>query len=558
MNILILIKSGTKNYSNFYIMKNIHIIFLFTFTFILSFNGFSQKKKQPNILFIAIDDLRGELGSYGSEIVKSPNIDKLSSSGVQFNRAYCQQAICGPSRASIMTGARPETINVIDLFQDFRENRPSIITIPQHLKNNGYETVYTGKVFHGQYTDEEMSWSRKAVKVKVGPNVPETDGGYALPENQLMYLKNKIALEEKYGEKVIRENWLAKGPETECADVPDETYEDGYNTLSAIATLNEMVKSDKPWFLGLGLLKPHLDWIAPKKYWDMYEESSIPIATQVNPPKDGASMGLSESLEVRVGADMPKTAEFSPELQRKLRHGYYACVSYIDAQIGKMVQALKDSGQYDNTIIVLWSDHGFNLGEMGYWGKATNYEMATRVPFIIVAPGVTDKVKGQQSDALVELVDVFPTLCDLTGLKQPEHLEGNSLVSILKKPSLQSSKPAFSVFPTPALREWAARPFTPPFRNSFFMPLIEKIEAKIEAQMGDKWNRKTFEKFVMGYAMRTDKYRIIIWKDRRFPDDTPLFVELFDHANDPNETVNIAAQNPKTVNELIALFNKTY
>ncbi|GIZ08869.1 sulfatase [Flavobacterium sp. UMI-01] len=532
---------------------------LFIWSIIIPFQAFGQNKKQPNILFIAVDDLRNELGTYGSTIVKSPHIDKLASEGIQFNRAYCQQAICGPSRASIMTGARTETINVIDLFQDFRENVPSIVTIPQFFRNNGYETVYTGKIFHPGYSDEELSWSRKPVKVKVGPDVPKTEGGYALAENQLLYLKNKIALEEKYGEKIIRENWLAKGPETECADVPDETYDDGYNTLSAIATLKEMVnKGDKPWFLGLGLKKPHLDWIAPKKYWDLYDQASLPIATQVNPPKDGAAMGLSESLEVRVGADVPKTGEFSPELQRKLRHGYYACVSYIDAQIGKMIQALKDTGTYDNTIIVLWSDHGFNLGEMGYWGKATNYELATRVPFIIVAPGVTDKVKGQQSNAMVELIDVFPTLCDLTGFKKPNNLEGHSLVPILKKPTEKSKKPAFSVFPTPALREWAARPFTPPFRTTFFMPLIEKIENRIEKQMGDKWNRKTFEKFVMGYAMRTEDYRLIVWKDRRFPTNEPLFVELFDHVNDPNETVNIAAQNPKKVKELMALLDKKY
>ncbi|MFD0835932.1 sulfatase [Mariniflexile aquimaris] len=540
-------------------MASKHFITLILLSFLISISGYSQNKKQPNILFIAVDDLRAELGSYGSNIVKSPNIDKLASNGIQFNRAYCQQAICGPSRASVMTGARPETINVIDLFQDFRDNRPSIVTIPQHFKENGYETVSLGKVYHGSYTDDEMSWSRKPIKVKRDANVPEIEGGYALPESQLMYLKNKIALEAKYGEKLIRENWLDKGPALEAADVPDETYDDGYNTLSAIATLNDMVKKgDKPWFLGLGFKKPHLDWIAPKKYWDMYDESQIPIATQVNPPKDGAAIGLSESLELRVSADIPKTGNLSPELQRKLKHGYYACTSYIDAQIGKMIQALKDAGQYENTIIVLWSDHGFNLGEMGYWGKATNYEIATRVPFIISAPGVTDRTKGQTSDATVELVDIFPTLCDLTGLSKPNHLEGQSLVPYLKKPTTKSKKPAFSVFPSPALREWAARPFTAPFRTTFFMPLIEKIETKVANQMGDKWDRKTFEQFVMGYAMRTDNYRLIIWKDRRRPNDTPLYMELYDHINDPYETVNIAVQNPKVVNELVSLFDKTY
>ncbi|WP_066218939.1 sulfatase [Formosa haliotis] len=539
-------------------MKTIFKITAGLYCILASFQLLAQQK-QPNVLFIAVDDLRAELGTYGSPIVKSPNIDALAEQGIQFNRAYCQQAICGPSRASIMTGSYTETINVIDLFQDFRANRPAIKTIPQHFRENGYETVYTGKVFHGQYTDDEMSWSRKPTRVERNANTPKTEGGYALEESQLIYINNKKALDTKYGEKLIRENWLAKGPVTECADVPDETYDDGYNTKLAIATLKDMVnKGDKPWFIGLGFKKPHLDWIAPKKYWDLYDEKNIPISTQVNPPKNGASMGLSESLEVRVSADMPKTGPFSPELQRKLKHGYFACISYIDAQIGKMVAALKATGQYENTIIVLWSDHGFNLGEMGYWGKATNYELATRVPFIIVAPETNKKAKGKVSNATVELIDVFPTLCDLAGLDKPSHLEGQSLVPILKKPSLKSQKPAFSVFPTPALREWAARPFTPPFRTTFFMPLIEKIETKIETQMGDKWDRKTFEQFVMGYAMRTDRYRLVLWKDRRHPEATPLFIELYDHEKDPNETVNIANKNPELVTKLTETFNKEY
>lgn len=536
-------------------MKNILIVCQILIGLTLTTSAFAQQKKQPNILFIAIDDLRAELGCYGSKIVKSPNIDALASQGVQFNRAYCQQAICGPSRASVMTGTRPETINVIDLFQDFRANRPDIVTLPQHFRDNGYETVYVGKVFHPGFTDEEMSWSRKPVRPARNPDAPETKGGYASKANQAMYTENKIRLEEKYGEKVITDNWLAKGPAYECEDVPDDTYEDGYNTESAIATLKDLKKNNKPWFLGYGLLKPHLDWIAPKKYWDMYDEDKIEISTQVNAPKDGASMGLSESLEVRVGANIPKTDPFSPELQRKLKHAYYACISYIDAQIGKMIGALKESGEYDNTIIVLWSDHGFNLGEMGYWGKATNYEIATKIPFIIIAPGVTDKVKGAKSEALVELVDAYPTLCDLAGLKRPATLEGHSLVPLLKNPDMPWQKAAFSLFPTPALREWAARPFTAPFRTSFFAPLIEKIEARIKAQMGDKWNRNTFENFVMGYAMRTDRYRLVVWKDRRRPNEEPLFVELYDHKMDPDETVNIAGKNQAIVDKLMMIFN---
>ncbi|WP_139957387.1 sulfatase [Flavicella sediminum] len=540
-------------------MKNcFRILQLVLLVFTISCNAKEIKKKtpkkKPNVLFIAIDDLKTELGCYGSQVVKSPNIDKLAQSGVLFTRAYCQQAICGPSRASIMTGARPESINVTDLFQDFRANVPSIVTIPQQFKENGYETAFVGKVFHGRYIDREMSWSRHSVKPKRNPNVPETKGGYVLEGNQKLYAQNKKALVDRYGEKVIKENFLAKGPVTESADVPDDTYEDGYYALDAIATLNEMAANkDKPWFLGVGFKKPHLVWTAPKKYWDMYDRNSIPLATQTKAPIDGAAMGLSESMETRVAADMPKTEPFSEDLQRKLRHGYYACTSYIDAQIGKVIQALKDSGEYENTIIVLWSDHGFNLGEMGYWGKATNYEIATRVPFIIAQPGNKEVVKGESSEGLVELVDVFPTLCELAGLEKPSHLEGTSLLPLLENPSKKWNENAFSIFPSPALREWAAVPFTPPFRTAFFAPLIVKIEDRIKEQMGDKWNRKTFEEFVMGYAMRSDRYRTIVWKDRRRPKEAPLYVEIYDHEQDPNETKNIAKDNPKLVEEMLVI-----
>lgn len=540
-------------------MRKIFIIKLLVTVLITAQNLSAQRNDSPNVLFIAIDDLRAELGTYGSDVVKSPHIDALADSGIQFNRAYVQEAICGPSRASIMTGAYPETINVIDLFQDFRQNRPSIVTLPQHFKENGYETVYIGKVFHPGYTDDKLSWSRKPVYPDRSPDAPETMGGYALESNQLTYLKNKIELEEKYGEKLIRENWLAKGPAFESANVPDDTYDDGYNTNVAIATLQDMVKNQNtPWFLALGFKKPHLDWIAPKKYWDMYNEDEIPIATQVTPPKNGAAMGLSESLEVRVSAGVPKEGPFTEELQRKLRHAYYATVSYVDAQIGKMISALKDSGEYENTIIVLWSDHGFNLGEMGYWGKATNYEIATKVPFIIVNPDLKENLRGKKTDAIVELIDLYPTLNELAGLKNPNHLQGNSLVPLLEKPDQNWDKVAFSLFPTPAMREWAARPFTDPFRTTFFAPLIEKIETKIKNQMGEKWNRKKFEEFVMGYAMRTDRYRLIVWKDRRKPEAPPLYIELFDHRLDPEESVNIANDNPQKTKELLADFNKKW
>ena len=223
---------------------------------------------KPNILFIAIDDLRPELGAYGSEVAITPNMDALAAQGLLFNNAYCQEAICSPSRASVMTGARPETIKVIENFSYFRDLNPDIVTLPQHLRTEGYETVYAGKIFHPGYTDEELSWSRKAYS---GPNVaamPERVRGYVLPENQEMFKKNRAEVVAKYGKNAPR-NGLGKGPAYEFADAPDNTYEDGHNTELAIETMKEMSKNEKPFFLGLGFLKPHLEWIAPKKYWDL-------------------------------------------------------------------------------------------------------------------------------------------------------------------------------------------------------------------------------------------------------------------------------------------------
>ncbi len=509
----------------------------------------SQAAEKPNILFIAIDDLRPELGCYGSEIAVTPNLDALAEDGLLFNRAYCQQAICGPSRVSLLTGARPDTTGVTHNYVKMRELTPDILTLPQHFIANGYETVYCGKIFHQGDTDEEHSWSRQPAKI--GIKKARLRGRYALPENQEIAKENMTRMLAKYGDAARR--GLGSGPAYECADVPDHTYSDGYNTELAIATMKEMAETDdKPFFLALGFHKPHLHWIAPKRYWDLYDPADIPLATQADGPKNGAAMGLHASFELRTRHGIPKTGPIDPELARTLKHAYLACVSYVDAQLGRMVAALEEAGLRDNTIIVVWGDHGWHLGDMGIWGKATNYEIAARVPMMIWTPDMPKNSRGKTTDALVELIDIYPTLCDLAGVDQPSHLEGHSFVPLLDDPDRNWKTAAFSQYPNPALREWAANPLSPGMRETFFGALIQDVEARIIAQQKERWDRNLFEQHLMGYAMRTDRYRLVAWKDTAHPDAPPLFVELFDHEQDPEETVTIAKQNPILVARLLA------
>ncbi len=514
-----------------------------------------QNQKKPNILFLAIDDLRPELGCYGSPVAISPNIDRLASQGLRFNRAYCQQAISSPSRASLMTGARPETIGVVENFTDFREVNPDIITIPQHFITHGYEAVCVGKIFHGKYDDPNHSWSRQPAKVQV--DRPETKGGYALKENQDAWMENIEGVKVKYG--VDAPRWgLGQGPAYECADVSDATYQDGYNALVAIKTMKEMLAENpnKPFFLGMGFYKPHLDFIAPKKYWDLYNRDKIPLSTQTEAPEDGAAMGLHPSFELRARFGIPKYGEIPDSLARTLKHGYLACISYVDAQIGLVLDALEESGELDNTIIMLWTDHGWHLGEMGIWGKATNYEIATRVPLIVWTPEMADEVRGKSTDALVELVDMYPTLCDYAGVEMPSHLEGSSFLPIIENPDIEWKEAVFSQFPTPALREWAANPLSQGMRETYFGPLIRDVEKLIIDQQGVKWDRDLFENRLMGYGMRTDKYRLIVWKDYINPEIDPVFIELYDHVNDPIESENIAMDKPELTQELLSIFNE--
>lgn len=510
-------------------------------------------KKRPNILFIAIDDLRPELGCYGSEVAISPNLDKLAGQGLLFNRAYCQEAICCPSRASLMCGARPDTIGIVENWTKFRDVNPNIVTLSQHFIANGYQAVQVGKIFHNaDHSDNEFSWNRKPAYDKV--DLPKPSSSYALAENKAIWQRNNELLEKQYG-KGIAKTGLVQGPAYESADVPDQAYRDGYNADVAIATMKEIAAEGKPFFMGLGFYKPHLDFIAPKKYWDLYDPADIPLAQQTTGPENGAAMGLHASFELRVRDGIPKSGRIEPELARTLKHAYLACVSYVDAQIGRVIKELDDAGLRENTIIIVWGDHGWHLGDMGVWGKATNYEIATRVPMMIWTPDMPAGSRGQTTDALVELVDIYPSLCELAALEAPDHLEGTSFCSLLQKPGQSWETAAFSQFPNPALREWAANPLQPSMRETFFGPLIQEVESRIKAQQGEQWDRELFENHLMGYTMRTDRYRLVVWKNLEETDAQPVAIELYDHKTDPVESVNVADEQADVVDRLLLQFN---
>ena len=501
--------------------------------------------EKPNILFIAIDDLRPELGCYGSKAVKSPNLDALAAQGLRFDRAYCQEAICSPSRASLLSGLRPDQTGITHNYVQFRDLNPDVITLPQHFMAHGYETVSSGKIFH-RPGDDPQSWSRKPAWGKTPFKRPNYT--FADPKNHELHQRYRKEMYEKYGEASKR--GLASGPAFEKYDVPDHAYIDGWNTEVAIATLNDMVEKNpkKPFFLALGFKLPHLNWVAPSKYWDLYDRDEIELPTQVTGPKNGAQVGLHASFELRVRANIPKIGPMGDDLSRTLLHAYYASVSYVDANIGKMLAALDATGLRDNTIIIVWGDHGWHLGEMGIWGKATNYEIATRVPLMISAPDM--KGRGQGTKALVELVDIYPTLCDLAGIPKPDHIAGKSFAPLLDNPDQKWKDVALSQFPSPALREWAANPLSPEMRETFFGPLIEEVEGRIIKQQGDLWNRDLFENHLMGYSLRTERYRLVTWLDSRDVEADPVFVELYDHENDPDETINVANENPEITERL--------
>jgi iduronate 2-sulfatase len=437
---------------------------------------------RPNVLMIAVDDLRPELGCYGNARVKSPNIDALASRGMLFERAYCQQAVCGPTRASLLSGCRPDSTRVHDNLTDFRAALPDIATLPGHFKANGYRAISLSKVFHNGFEDAPRSWSE-------APWYPEAPH-YATTENREMtkrLLAEAKAKAKKAGKPA--EKVKVKGPAFECADLPDNAYSDGETADKAIELLGQL--KGQPFFLAVGFYKPHLAFVAPKKYWDLYDRAALRLAVNPSPPEGCPAIAATDWSELRHYQGIPKEGPLPDDLALTLVHGYLACVSFTDAQIGRVLAELKRQGIEENTIVVLWGDHGWKLGEHGMWCKHTNFELDCHAPLLVAAPG--RGIPGARSRALVEFVDIYPTLCDLAGLSKPAHLEGLSFAPLLDQPDRNWKTAAFSQYP----------------RNE-----------------------------AMGYSVRSDSFRYTEW---RAPSGQIVATELYDHRSDHAENSNVAA-----------------
>jgi arylsulfatase A-like enzyme len=433
-------------------------------------------KAQPNVLFIAVDDLKPTIGAYGDPIAVTPALDRLAREGFTFRNCYVQQAVSAASRASLLTGMRPDKTKVWDLKTDFRQVNPNALSLPEHFRNNGYQTAAMGKIFHGA----------------------SSGAGHDAPSWSIPYLTVKAS---QYAN-------AAKGakPATECADVPDETYVGGKLAEEGIKALQHLSKSRQPFFLAVGFIKPHLPFVSPKKYWDLYKREKFQVAPFQKKADNSPDIAYHVSGELKNYSDIPKfdsysenTSDLLPEeKQQELIHGYYAAVSYTDAQIGKLLDELDRLGLADNTIVVVWGDHGWHLGDHGLWNKHSNFEQATHVPFLLKAP---EKSQNVRISTQCEFTDIFPTLCDLAQIPVPEHLDGISLVPALADPSAKLREYALSQYPRP---------------NG-----------------------------VMGYSIRTERFRYTEWIGDNYTAEYPyqpektIAREWYDYEKDPLETKSL-------------------
>jgi len=444
----------------------------------------AQAKK--NVLLIAVDDLKPYIGAYGDPIAKTPNIDRLAARGVLFEHAYTNQAVCSPSRNSLLTGIAPGTLGIYDLATNFRKVAPDAITLPQQFLRNGYRTEAVGKLYHTGHgnQDDAASWSV--------PHVKPSGKTYALESSQ-----------PPAGTPDRKNGKDPRGAAVESADVPDETYADGLTALEVIKRLEAAKeKPDTPFFIGAGFIRPHLPFVAPKKYWDLYDRSQLKVAGFQKAPEGAPEAAMRPNGELSQHGGTKNSQNLSEAQQLELIHGYYAATSYTDAQVGKLLDTLDRLGLSENTIIVLWGDHGWHLGDHGLWAKHSNFEHATRIPFIIAAPGVAKA--GAKTKSLAQSIDLYPTLLELTGLPQPESkpsIEGKSLVSVLKDPSASVNDAVYQVYPRGAL---------------------------------------------VGRSLRTATHRLVEWKEPGAAAETAEW-ELYDYTSDPDETRNHVKEQADTV-----------
>jgi iduronate 2-sulfatase len=441
--------------------------------------------KLPNILMIGIDDLRPELGCYGADHMVTPHLDNLAGESIRFERAYTQQAVCLPARISLFSGQFPQTTGVTTLQDKFWELHENPLTLMRHLRDNGYTAIGMGKILHDEQFREWDDWT------EIMNLSPVIKSKYASPasETKLKQLE-KEARAQKLRGKDYRQ-YVRLGP-TEQDFGPDENYHDHAMTDIAIGKLKGLKDSDKPFFMNVGYRKPHLPFVAPKRYWDLYDRDELKPAANPDAPVGAPDIALMTWGELRAFKGVPDSGPVSEEMALELKHGYFACVSFVDDQIGRLLAALDAEGLADNTLVIVWSDHGWKLGEHGMWCKHTNYEIDTRIPLFIRLPD--GRQAGTTANELAQLVDLYPTICDYLGLPVPEHVEGTSLAHLFDDPDS-----------------------------------VRRVAAYSEFQRHGG---------VTGFTMKTGNIRYTEWI--HLPTGEIRFRELYDHAVDPDENLNRA------------------
>tara|TARA_Y100000768_G_scaffold143577_2_gene106988 strand:+ start:1436 stop:3598 length:2163 start_codon:yes stop_codon:yes gene_type:complete len=496
---------------------------LILFYLVFSFNIINAQK---NILFISVDDLKPMFNSYGHEDMITPNIDALAAKGTSFLNTSTQQAICAPSRASLLTGLYPDNTRVWDLETQIRDENPNVVTLPQHFKDNGYFSVGLGKIFDNRSVDNNYdgkSWSTQFLQGMPNQYYHSNDAGKSGYQDPLVHQainqynsyisSNNIT--STNGKREARKLFPLSKPSTEGnQDLPDDGYVDGARTNYALIKMEEAANSGKPFFLAVGYTKPHLPFVAPKKYWDMYDRSSISIHPEQGRDSSIPSIAFHNNHElVNNYSDIPSNGNITVDKQKELIHGYKACVSYVDAQVGILLSKLDELGLSSNTIVVLWGDHGWHLGDHGLWIKHTNFEQAVSSPMIIYSPD--HGLENNMTNSPVELLDIYPTLCDLAGISIPNEAEGKSVKEVMNDPD-------------------------------------HKVRHAALAQ----YTRMSNGKRVMGYSLRDERYRYTKWVQMDYRNGerygTNIACEFYDYEIDSFEKINRCSDD--TYSDIIAGF----
>ena len=455
---------------------------------------------RPNVLMILVDDLKPALGCYGDQAAKTPHLDRFAARALRFELAYCNQAVCAPSRFSLLLGAHSTRTGLYHLGSQLRTLHPTAVTLPQYFAKHGYRTESLGKVFHvghGNGGDPE-SFSVPHFSERVIEYLDVASTGGQLTREEALFTNQRLG----------ETGQLPRGAAFESPDAADDDYADGRVAKETILRLQAARErrevSGVPFFIVAGFVRPHLPFSAPKKYWDLHDPRQLPQPEREQFPEGAPDVAVKRGGEIVNYAPVPVSGAIDDELQRRLIHGYYASTSYVDAQIGRVLEELERLQLDRNTIVVIWGDHGFHLGDLGIWTKHTNYEQANRIPLMIAVPGVTRA--NTVTRQLAESVDIYPTLAELAGLPIPDvsqGLDGKSLVPVLRDPEQRVRDHAYHVFP----------------------------------------------KSVLGRAIRTERYRLVEWKRVGEPESAAVY-ELYDYATSSVETRNLASEEPELVEQL--------